>query len=181
VSALKVKRPLSATVGVVLSIIGGVLYLSLLSLGIASEGVAAGEIFSIAYGFLWCILILVGGFFIFRRRYKFGGALALVFGICLFVDLLGALEYFFFLFPIVILPIIGGILGLVSKEKTALGVLGVAKLYGRLEIADLAAKLGKTEADVELAVIELQSKGEPIRFEAETREVIYIASETEDT
>ena len=165
-----------------LSIIGGVLYLSLLSLGIASEGVAAGEIFSIAYGFLECILVLVGGFFLyFRRRYKFGGALALVFGIRLFVDLLGALEYFFFLFPIVILPIIGGILGLVSKEKTALGVLGVAKLYGRLEIADLAAKLGKTEADVELAVIELQSKGEPIRFEAETREVIYIASETEDT
>jgi len=43
----------------------------------------------------------------------------------------------------------------------------------RTSIRDVATETGKTEADMELASIDLQSKGQPIRFDAGTREVIY--------
>jgi len=178
VSALEVKRPLTATVGAVLSIIGVLLYLTFLLIGLSvlseeplTGAESASFLFELIYTFFYCILGLVGAFYILRRKYAYGGVAALICGILLTITMVGYLEGF----AITVLPIIGGILSLVSKEKTSLGVLGVAKLYGRLKIADLAAKLGKTEADVELAVIELQSKGEPIKFEAETREVIYTA------
>lgn len=69
--------------------------------------------------------------------------------------------------------IIGGALGLVSKEKIRETVLDVARRYGRVNIREVATETGKTEADVELAIIELKSKGQPIRFDAGTREVIY--------
>lgn len=72
-----------------------------------------------------------------------------------------------------IIDITRALLGLISREKVEEGVLVIARLYGRLKISDLAAKLAITEADVELAVIKLQSRGKPIRFEASTREVVY--------
>lgn len=172
-SALEVKRPLSATLGAVFSIIGGVLYLSLLSLATALESVPADAIIGTLFIFFFGFLILVGAFLILRRSYREGGTLVLFSGFFLFFFELAELRIFF---PIFIILLIGGILGLVSKEKIALRVLDVIRLYGRLKIDDLASKIGKTEADVELAIMELQAKGEPIKFEAETREVIYMDS-----
>lgn len=62
---------------------------------------------------------------------------------------------------------------MVSREKAPERVLEVARLYGRIGIRDLATAIGRTEADAELSVIKLQSRGHPIRFDAERREVIY--------
>ncbi len=38
---------------------------------------------------------------------------------------------------------------------------------------EIAAQTGKTEADVELSIIDLQSKGKPVRFDETTREVFF--------
>ncbi len=53
------------------------------------------------------------------------------------------------------------------------------KLHGRMKISELASRYKTTEADVELAVVKLKSKGEPIQFDRETREVIYAPSKEE--
>ncbi|MCK4424694.1 hypothetical protein KAU93_03335 [Candidatus Bathyarchaeota archaeon] len=160
-------RPKTATIGVVLSIIGGGLYILLVSLVLVVVELSKAELHGVTYSFWWGALIIIGGILMFRRKYKLGGAVSLVFGI---VTMFTEGPEFWYLF---VLPIIGGILGLISREKVEEGVLAIARLYGRLKSNDLAAKLAITEADVELAVIKLQSRGKPIRFEASTREVVY--------
>lgn len=52
-------------------------------------------------------------------------------------------------------------------------LFGIVRSYGRVKISELATQLSTTEADVELAILNLQSQGEQIRFEAETREAVY--------
>lgn len=74
------------------------------------------------------------------------------------------------------------IIGVVLKPKIVevpSRLLDAMKLYGRMKISELAARFKTTEADVELAVIKLKSKGKPIRFDRETREVIYTSSKEE--
>lgn len=160
-------RPKTATIGVVLSIIGGGLYILLVSLLLAVIELSKAELHAVIYSFLRGALITIGGILMFRGKYKLGGAVSLVVGI---VSMFTEGPEFWHLF---VLPIIGGILGIISREKVEEGVLAIARLYGRLKISDLAAKLVITEADVELAIIKLQSKGKPSQFEASTREVIY--------
>ncbi len=176
------KRPATATVGAVLSIIGTLFFTTILLIGMSlpSEEPTTDEngavlLMTFVYASFNSFLGLAGAFYIFRRRYTLGGVMALVCGIAITITTLEVLEFL----PVAILPAIGGILALISKEKIAPGVLGVAKLYGRIKISDLAIKIGKTEADVELAVIKLKSSGEPIHFDRETREVVHISSEEE--
>ena len=168
-NGLKVGRPKTAIVGGILALFSAVSVIIMLSLDLfflsADEFWATygGNVEIAAYAYIFCGFILAGGILILRRRYKLGGAFALVFSIFLVVD--GWL--------IAIPGIVGGILALISKEKTPERVLDIAKLHGRIGIQDLATRTGKTEADVELAIIGLQSEGQPIRFDAEKREVIY--------
>ncbi len=71
---------------------------------------------------------------------------------------------------------IGLIAGLILKPKmveTPSKMLDTMKLHGRMKISELASRYKTTEADVELAVLKLKSKGEPIQFDRETREVIF--------
>lgn len=75
-----------------------------------------------------------------------------------------------------ILIIIGG--GLASwsyryKPKVPSGLLDTVKTRGRVRISELAQEFGTTEARIEIGVYELMRAGQPIRFEAETREVVY--------
>lgn len=170
-SNLRVGRPKIAIVGAVLAIVCALLVALLLSLVItvlSEEGYefTATDIEDVLYDFIWCGLVFAGGILMLLRRYKIGGAIALGFSILLIIF---ALDFWF----IVVLGIIGGALGLVSKEKIRETVLEVARRYGRVSIREVAAETGKTEADVELAIINMQSKGQPIRFDATTREVIY--------
>ena len=71
---------------------------------------------------------------------------------------------------------IGLIVGLILKPKMVEApsrLLDAMKLHGRMKISELATRLKTTEADIELAVVKLKSKGEPLQFDRETREVIY--------
>ena len=68
------------------------------------------------------------------------------------------------------------IAGLILRPRIAevpSRLLDAMKLYGRMEISELATRFKTTEADIELAVINLNSNGEPIQFDRETREVTY--------
>ena len=168
---LRVGRPKIAIAGAVLAIVCALLVVLLLSVGLtimSEEGYefAAIDIEGVIYTFVWCGFVFAGGVMMLLRRYKIGGAIALVFSILLIIF---ALDIWF----IGVLGIIGGALGLVSKEKIPERILDVAKRYGRVSIREVAAETGKTEADVELAIIELEAKGQPIRFDAATRDVIY--------
>jgi len=169
-SDLKVGRPKTAIAGAVLALACAVATILILSLSLAIMGqemtywVAGADAEAVAYWYIYCGFLLAGGILILRRRYRLGGIFVLIFGILLTVS---------FDWLVGIWGIIGGILALVSKEKAPARVLEVARLHGRIGIKDLAATIGKTEADVELSIINLQSKGQPIRFDAERREVIY--------
>jgi hypothetical protein len=167
-SNLKVGRAKTATAGGVLAVACALLSVLFLSLGLtilSEEGYrfSASDIQDVVYTYIWCALILLGGILMLTRRYIPGGVLALICGILVAIGV----------WYLGIWGVIGGALGLVSKEKTPERVLEVAKLYGHVRIADLATKVGKTEADVELAIIKMQAKGQPIRFDATQREVIY--------
>ena len=168
-SDFKVGRPKTATVGGVLALVCAIVTIFILSASLAllSEWELYEywglDIETATYEYLFCGFVLAGGILILRRRYRLGGIFALVFSILLVVD--GWLW--------AILGITGGILALVSKEKVPERVLEVVRLHGRIGIRDLATRTGKTEADVELSVIKLQSEGQPIKFDAETREIIY--------
>jgi len=77
---------------------------------------------------------------------------------------------------------IGLIAGLILKPKMVEApsrLLDTMKLHGSMKISELATRFKTTEADVELAVVGLKSKGEPIEFDRETREVIYTLSKEE--
>jgi hypothetical protein len=62
-----------------------------------------------------------------------------------------------------------------SFEKVTMipGLIEIMQRRGMMTISQLAEQLKTTEANIELHIIELQSKGQPIRFDAEKREVIY--------
>ena len=63
--------------------------------------------------------------------------------------------------------------GVRLKPKIPPGLLDIVKTRGRVRIGELAQELRTTEARVEIGVYELMGAGHPIRFEAETREVVY--------
>ncbi len=74
---------------------------------------------------------------------------------------------------------LGGILttlGLVLRPKAveipAL-VLEMVKMHGRIMISELASRFSTSQTDIELALIKLRSKGEPISYLAATGEVWY--------
>lgn len=156
-SSLKVARPWTATIGGVLSIISGLWLAFILD-------PSDFELYIISW-----LPIIFGGALILRRDYKVGGALVLAFSILTFF----AYEHSIIGRGTIGMSIMGGVLGLISNERVEERVLGMAKLFWRMKISDVAAKLAITEADVELTVINLQSKGEVVKFDVETREVIY--------
>ncbi|MCW4052687.1 MAG: hypothetical protein NWE78_05730, partial [Candidatus Bathyarchaeota archaeon] len=70
---------------------------------------------------------------------------------------------------------IGMIVGFLIRPKMVEAptrLLDVMKLHRRMKINELATRLKTTEADIELAVLRLQSNGERIQFDREKREVI---------
>ena len=168
---LRVKRPKISTAAGVLALVCALLIALLLTLATTIE-IGGGDSLSesafedLFYAYVWCGLIFAGGIMVFLRRYRFGGAIVLFFSITL-------LAYTIAIWYAVVLGVIGGVLGVISKEKISQGILEVVARYGRINIREVAAETGKTEADVELAIIELKSQGQPIRFDAEKREVSY--------
>jgi hypothetical protein len=78
-----------------------------------------------------------------------------------------------------VLIIIAGVLGLAAqgrtrqRKKTSSELLRLLIPNKRLRIDDLASKLATSEAEVEMFIIRLRKGGTPIRFNMETREVIY--------
>ncbi len=170
----KVGRPKIAIAGAVLAIVGsvlGVLWLSLSLKTILGTGYELSEK-QIFYGaqflaiLIACfVMIFVGGILILRGKYRVGGAVALLFSIFLMSS--AGLWY------VAMFGIIGGILSLISREKVPERVLEVAQQHGQVSIKEVATETGKTELDVEQAIVKLRSKGHPIRFDLKTREVIY--------
>lgn len=156
-----------ATAGGLLAIVSAVSCTVLLSVGLTltQEGyeLSPTEFEGVIYAYIWCAAVVAGGVLTLRRRYILGGALALGFSIAIAISV----------WYVGMWGVIGGVLSLVSKEKTPERVLEIARLYGCVGIGEVAAKTGKTEADVELAVIKLQAKGHSIRFDRARREVIY--------
>lgn len=171
---LKVGRPKIAIAGGVLAIVGALLGMLWLSWGLITT-VSEGYEFSerqIFYGSVFlaivlvsCVIVFAGGILILRRRYRLGGVLALIFSILL-VTSAG-------IWLVAMWGIVGGILSIIAREKVPERVLEVARRQGRVSIKEVATETGKTELDVEVAIVELRSKGQPIRFEMKTREVIY--------
>lgn len=81
--------------------------------------------------------------------------------------------------PIGLVGIIGGLRAKPKVEQVASKLLDVMKLYERMKISELATRFKTSEADIESALIKLKSRGEPIQFDVETREVIYTPSKEE--
>jgi hypothetical protein len=162
---LKVKRPITATIGGIFSLIAGISVMILYFIGldfITESGLLSSYLKDVIWEFIGYIFIIFSGILMLLRKYKLGGAISIVFGIFITIGL----------WYIGIWCIIGGVLGLISKEKIDEHVLLAAKQFGRIRISELAAKISKTEADVELAVKNLQLQGELIKFDTVTREVI---------
>ena len=108
-------RPKTAVLGAVLSIFGGVV----LTIRVLVLEVRVPSPLEAEYFFALGVLIIAGGVFIFRRRYRLGGTIALVFAglslasldleVIFGISIVGIFPY--------ILSMLGGILGLTSKEK----------------------------------------------------------------
>ncbi len=111
------------------------------------------------------IMVFVGGVLILRRRYRPGGILALVFSTFLFTS--AGIWY------VAVWGIAGGILSIIAREKVPERVLELLQQRRQVNIKEAATETGKTELDVEQAIVKLQSKGQPITFDMKSREVIY--------
>ena len=177
-SEFKVRRPKIAVVGAALAMVCAIIGVVWVSLALrrAILGIEAGyemsdmEIFMGSWLFLvtsaYCVIIFAGGILILRRRYGLGGVLVLIPSILLVTSVLR-------LWYVGIWGITGGILSLISKEETPQRVLEIARQQGQISIKEVANLTGKTELDVEVAITKLKSKGQPIRFDMKTRNVIY--------
>jgi len=60
-----------------------------------------------------------------------------------------------------------------QQQRIVSQILELLKLSGSIKIDDLAKRFATTEADIELAVIQLKRDGVPVSFNRETREVTY--------
>lgn len=164
---LKVKRPTTALIGGIICIMAGAIFLISYSLGLLyfeNEGSYVSYFKGVFYSFFYIFLMIVSGILILLRKYKLGAGMAIVFGILVTIGTVWYLGLW---------SVIGGILGAISKEKLEEQVLNAMKITNRIKINDLSTKMGRSEADVELTVIKLQTGGKPIRFDAESREVIF--------
>ena len=174
----KVRRPKIAVVGAALAMVCAVLGVTALSLTLrgAILGIEAGyeasdiEIVLGSWVFLvasaCCVVVFAGGILILRRRYRLGGLVALIPSVFLAVSTVN-------LWYVGVWGITGGILGLIAKEETPRRVLEIVKQQGQISIKEVAALTGKSELDVEVAIVELKSKGQPIRYDMKTRNVIH--------
>ena len=174
----KVERPKMAIAGAALAMVCAVLGVGWLSLALGGtlQGIERGyeisnmEMVIGAWLFLiigiYCVVIFSGGILILRRRYGLGGVLVLIFSTLLVTS---AVHIWY----VGIWGIAGGALSLISREKTGERVLEIARQQRRVNIKEVATLTGKTELDVEVAIARLKAKGQPIRFEMKTREVIY--------
>ena len=178
VTDFKVRRPKIAIAGAALAIVCsilGVLWLSwglktILGTGYELSGrqmeraIFYGSTFVVIF-VTCCIMVFAGGILILRRKYRVGGAVALTFSIFLVTSAGNWL--------VAMWGILGGILSIIAREKIPERVLEVAKQHRQVSIKEVATETGKTELDVEKAIVELRSKGKPIRFDLKTRDVIY--------
>ncbi len=174
----KVGRPKIAIAGAALAMVCAVLGVVWLSIALrrAILGIEAGYEISnmeIVLGSwllvvmsAFCVIIFTGGILILRRRYGLGGVLVLIFSTLLVTSALH-------LWYVGVWGIAGGILSLISKEKVPERVLEITKQHGQVSIKEVAALTGKTEMDVEVAIVKLRSKGQPIRYDMKTRQVLY--------
>ena len=174
----KVGRPKMAIAGAALAMVCAVLGVVVLSLALMGtlQGIERGYEISnmeIAIGSwmllilgVYCVVIFSGGILMLKRRYGLGGVLVLIFSILL-VTSAAHLWY------VGIWGIAGGALSLIAREKTPERVLEIARQEKQVSIKEVATLTGKTELDVEVAIAKLKAKGQPIRFEMKTREVIY--------
>ena len=75
--------------------------------------------------------------------------------------------------------ILGGVLvtlGYALKPKATeipTQVLEMIKMYGRIQISELAARFSTSETDIELTLLKLRNMNEPVFYNAATREVSY--------
>jgi len=85
--------------------------------------------------------------------------------------------YLFLISPITgfipLLAVVGGLIAIIGKINIDSKLLNLVTLAGNIRISELSEKLGITEADVELSVINLQSNGESIFFDKNTRTISY--------
>ena len=177
-SDFKVKRPKITIAGAVLGMIcavAGAVVSSLFLTGIMrgfgrgylifNMQTAIGTWIFLVMG-IFCVITFIGAILILKRRYGLGGILVLIPRILLITSAAR-------LWQIGLVGIAGGILTLISREKIPEKVLEISRQKKQVSIKEVAALTGKTELDVEVAIARLKSKGQPIRFEMKTREVIY--------
>jgi len=168
-----IERPIEAIAGSLLLFVSA--GFSLIA-GIASLAeIGVWGLLDVFIGILW----ILGGYLIYQVRHLTAGTvMALVVGLVLTI-LFTAVEIDVGIVFDGIIPIIAGILGFVARgksrrtQKMPTDLLGIVKLHERIKISELATRFKTTELEIELSVIKLQERGEPIGFDRETREVIY--------
>jgi len=126
------------------------------------------------------ILLILSGYLVYQVRHLTAGTvIALVLGLFITIIFTTMFEIGFWIVPEGIIPIIAGILGFVAQgksrktQKMPTDLLGVVRLHERIKISELATRFNTTELEIELSIIKLQERGEPIVFDRETREAIY--------
>lgn len=131
------------------------------------------------------ILLILSGYLVYQVRHLTAGTvIALLLGLFVTIFYIGAEIIGYWIFAEGIMPIIAGILGFVARgksektQKMPTDVLGVVKLHERIKISELATRFKTTELEIELQIIKLHERGEPLVFERETREVIYRKQES---
>lgn len=179
VTDFRVRRPKIAIAGAALAIVCSVLSVVWLSQGLTTI-LGTGYKFSERQMFFGstflvifvacCVMVFVGGILILRQNYRVGGVVALIFSIFLVTSAGKGNPLIWF---VAMFGIIGGILSIISREKIPERVLEAAKQHRQVSIKEVATETGKTELDMEQAIVKLRSKGQPIRFDLKTRKVIY--------
>lgn len=162
---VSVRRPLGAVVAGVVSLLAGLAAAGVLGLAAVSwhaEGVAlSGEdMEGLVYLVVSTVAIIGGGLAILLRRYKAGGLVVLAFAIML------SFGFWYFGIP----AAIAGIVALRAEEKLEDSVVSILRTAGALSLSDIAGRLKKSEADVEIAIRRLQKGGVNIAFDEAKRQ-----------
>jgi len=172
--AANVERPAEAMYGSLLLFVSAGLALLV---GIASLAeVGEWALLDVFIG----ILLILSGYIVYQVRHLTAGTvMALVVGLVVTILYVVTETIGVWIVFEGIIPIIAGILGFVARGKSRrmqempTDLLGVIKLHERIKVSEIASRFKTTELEIELSVIKLQERGEPIGFDKETREVFY--------
>ena len=159
-----VKRPVRAIIASIIAVLNGIYALVIFGFGLwmlyrQGADLDKETIEGMIYIFFFCILLITGGILILLRKYLMGSI------ICLCISI-----FFCFIdWQLSIGGFISAMLCIRLKDKIEKTLMKILIQNQEYKIRDIAAQLKRTEADIELAIRNLQKQGTNILFDTEKR------------